>query len=302
MSNELFAAARQTSDAYWIMSAVQLNTSLNVTKISVNVSQGIATITLNEPHRLNALTQEDYDEFANSLRAIDKREDVVATVWQANGKWFCTGTDVKRARTSPEVPNTPTQRSMRDYLLNGVVAANTDCTHALYSHSKVLVAALNGPVMGIAAAFLGNFDFIYAVPEAWLNVGFPFLGIAVEGGASVSFVNRMGIAKANEVLILNKKISASEMLECGFVNKIFPSKSTEEFHSAVHRHLKKELEDLVPASIFAIKSLIKAGLNDKNNFHAVNLRESYAQADRFSSGIPAERFSKIAKKEIKHKL
>ncbi|KAG2349966.1 ClpP crotonase, partial [Suillus weaverae] len=271
-------------------------------KISVNVSEGIATITLNEPHRLNALTPEDYGEFANSLRAIDKREDVVATVWQANGKWFCAGTDVKQTGTNRDAPNTPTQRSMRDCLIHGVVAANTDCTHAIYSHSKILVAALNGPVMGIAAAFLGNFDFIYAVPQAWLNVGFPFLGIAVEGGASVSFVNRMGIAKANEVLILNKKISASEMLECGFINKIFPSKSTEEFHSAVHQHLKKELDGLVPASIFAIKTLIKAGLNDKNDFHAVNLRESYAQADRFSSGIPNERFSKIAKKEIRHKL
>ncbi|KAG1865235.1 ClpP crotonase [Suillus tomentosus] len=274
---------------------------MSASKISVNVSQGIATITLNEPHRLNALTPEDYNEFANSLRAIDAREDVVATVWKANGKWFCAGTDVKRTTSSE--PNTPTtQRSMRDCLINGVVAANTDCTHAIYSHSKILVAALNGPVMGIAAAFLGNFDFIYAVPEAWLNVGFPFLGIAVEGGASVSFVNRMGIAKANEVLLLNKKISASEMLECGFVNKIFPSKSTEEFHSAVHQHLKKELDGLVPASLFAIKTLIKAGLNDKNNFHAVNLRESYAQAERFSSGIPAERFGKIARKEIKHKL
>jgi len=274
---------------------------MSASKISVNVSQGIATITLNEPHRLNALTPEDYNEFANSLRAIDAREDVVATVWKANGKWFCAGTDVKRTTSSE--PNTPTtQRSMRDCLINGVVAANTDCTHAIYSHSKILVAALNGPVMGIAAAFLGNFDFIYAVPEAWLNVGFPFLGIAVEGGASVSFVNRMGIAKANEVLLFNKKISASEMLECGFVNKIFPSKSTEEFHSAVHQHLKKELDGLVPASLFAIKTLIKAGLNDKNNFHAVNLRESYAQAERFSSGIPAKRFGKIARKEIKHKL
>ncbi|KAG2058109.1 ClpP/crotonase [Suillus hirtellus] len=258
-------------------------------KILVNVSQGIATITLNEPRHLNALTLEDYDAFANSLRAIDKREDVVATVWQANGKWFCANSNV---------PNTLTQYSMRDYLVREVVAANTDCTHAIYSHSKILVAALNGPVI----AFLGNFDFIYAVPEAWLNVGMSLLGIATEGGASVSFVNRMGIAKANEVLILNKKISASEMLECGFVNKIFPAKSTEEFHSAVQQHLKKELDDLVPASIFAIKTLIKAGLNEKNDFHAVNLRESYAQAERFSSGIPAERFSKIAKKEIKHKL
>ncbi|OAX44603.1 ClpP crotonase [Rhizopogon vinicolor AM-OR11-026] len=270
---------------------------MSSSKITVNVSQGIATITLNEPHRLNALAREDYDEFANSLRAIDKREDVVATVWQANGKWFCAGTDVKRAGAGPVHSG-----SMRDHLIHGVVGGNTDCTHALYSHSKILVAALNGPVMGIAAAFLGNFDFIYAVPEAWLNVGFPFLGIAVEGGASVSFVNRMGIAKANEVLILNKKLSASEMLECGFINKIIPSKSTEEFHSAVHQHLVKELDGLVPASIRAIKSLIKAGLNEKNNFDAVNLRESYAQAERFSSGIPAERFKQIAKREIRHKL
>ncbi|KAG2136961.1 ClpP crotonase [Suillus bovinus] len=273
-------------------------------KISVDIYQSIATITLNEPHRLNAMTLEDYDEFANSLRAIDKREDIVATVWQANGRWFCAGGDVAQAVTvgrNPDVPNTPTQSSMRD-CLHEVVAANTDCTHAIYSHSKILVAALNGPVMGLAAAFLGNFDFIYAVPEAWLNVGFPFMGIAAEGGASVSFVNRMGITKANEVLILNKKISASKMLECGFVNKIFLSKSTEEFHSAVHQHLKKELDGLVPASIFVIKALIKTGLNDKNDFHAVNLRESYAQADMFSSGIPAERFSKIAKKEIRHKL
>ncbi|KAG1788403.1 ClpP/crotonase-like domain-containing protein [Suillus variegatus] len=271
-------------------------------KILVNVSQGIATITLNEPRHLNALTLEDYDAFANSLRVIDKREDVVATVWQANGKWFCAGSNltqtVATTGRSRDVPNTLTQYSMRDYLVHEVVAANTDCTHAIYSHSKILVAALNGPVI----AFLGNFDFIYAVPEAWLNVGMSLLGIATEGGASVSFVNRMGIAKANEVLILNKKISASEMLECGFVNKIFPSKSTEEFHSTVHQHLKKELDGLVPASIFAIKTLIKAGLNEKNDFHAVNLRESYAQAERFSSGIPAERFSKIAKKEIKHKL
>ncbi|KAG1867529.1 ClpP crotonase [Suillus tomentosus] len=291
-------------------------------KILVNVSQGIATITLNEPRHLNALTLEDYDAFANSLRAIDKREDVVATVWQgkqifqefltptylciANGKWFCAGSDltqtVATTGRNSNVPNTLTQYSMRDYLVHEVVAANTDCTHAIYSHSKILVAALNGPVIGLTAAFLGNFDLIYAVPEAWLNVGMSLLGIATEGGASVSFVNRMGIAKANEVLILNKKISASEMLECGFVNKIFPSKSTEEFHSAVHQHLKKELDGLVPASIFAIKTLIKAGLNEKTDFHAVNLRESYAQAERFSSGIPAERFSKIAKKEIKHKL
>ncbi|KAL4067581.1 ClpP/crotonase-like domain-containing protein [Scleroderma citrinum] len=261
-------------------------------KIVVIVSQGIATITLNEPQRLNALSPEDYDDFANSLREIDERDDVVVTVWQANGNWFCSGTNVRA------VDSLPVESTIRDQLRAKVISANTDCTHALYTHSKILVAALNGPVM----AFLGNFDFIYAVPEAWLYFGLPFLGLAVEGGASVNFVNRMGLAKANEVLILNKKKTAQELLECGFINKVFPSQSTELFHEAVQQHLLHELDGLHPSAVLAVKSLIKAGLSEKNNPDAVNLRESYIQARKFSSGVPTTRFGMIARKEIKHKL
>ncbi|KAH7930824.1 ClpP crotonase [Leucogyrophana mollusca] len=267
-----------------------------MSKIAVTVSHGIATITLNEPQRLNALSPEDYDIFANSLREIDQRDDVVVTVWQATGNWFCAGTNVK-ARQEKEVGPT-----VRDQLLARVVQANTDCTRALYTHSKILVAALNGPVMGIAAAFLGNFDFIYSVPDAWLYVGFTFLGIIVEGGASVGFVNRMGLAKANEVLMFNSKKGAQELLECGFINKIFPSQSPESFHAAVREHLMSELDGLDRTAILTVKSLIRTGLKEKNDPDAVNLRESYAQAERFASGIPATRFGMIARKEIKHKL
>ncbi|KAF8448004.1 ClpP/crotonase-like domain-containing protein [Boletus edulis BED1] len=256
-------------------------------KVQVNVSQGIATITLNEPQRLNALSAEDYDDFANSLREIDKRDDVVATIWQANGNWFCAGTNVKDSKH--------VEPTVRDQLRTRIISANTDCTTG---GIKILVAALNGPVM----AFLGNFDFIYALPQTWLYVGFPFLGIAVEGGASVTFVNRMGLAKANEVLLFNKKKNAQELLECGFINKIFPSQSTESFHAAVREHLLSELDGLDHSSVLTIKALLRAGLSEKNNPDAVNLRESYAQAERFVTGIPMIRFGMIARKEIQHKL
>ncbi|KAI6106419.1 ClpP/crotonase-like domain-containing protein [Pisolithus croceorrhizus] len=280
-------------------------------KITVEVSQGVATITLNEPQRLNALSPEDYDDFSNSLREIDQRDDVVVTIWQANGSWFCAGTNVKGGVSESQ----PIGSTLRDQLRTRVISANTDCTQALYTHSKLLVAALNGPVM----AFLGNFDFIYAVPEAWLYMGLPFvgrltffwlclsdslgpLGLAVEGGASVNFVNRMGLAKAKEVLIFNKKMTAQELLEGGFVNKIFPSKSTEAFHAAVRRHLHSELEGLDLTSVLTVKYLIKAGLAEKNNPDALNLRESYVQAERFRSGVPSVRFGMLARKEIRHKL
>ncbi|PPR04519.1 hypothetical protein CVT26_002387, partial [Gymnopilus dilepis] len=189
---------------------------MNTSTLSIHISDHIATITLDRPKSLNALTPEDYDAFANALREIDQNEDVLVTVWQATGKWFCAGTDVKR-----RVASSSSMGSVRNAIRNSVVGTTTDCGKALYSHSKILVAALNGPVM----AFLGYFDFIYALPSVWLAVPFTFLGIVAEGGASVSFVNRMGLATANEVLIWGKKKNADDLLACGFINKIFQDQS-----------------------------------------------------------------------------
>ncbi|KAF8154512.1 ClpP/crotonase-like domain-containing protein [Crassisporium funariophilum] len=265
--------------------------------VTVDISERIATITLNRPKSLNAITTEDYDAFANALREIDENADVLVTVLQATGSWFCAGTNVNR---SGDVK--PPTGSVRDAMRTGVVSTTLDCGKALYSHSKILVAALNGPVLGIAAAFLGYFDFIYAVPSVWLAVPFTFLGIVAEGGASVSFVNRMGLGVANEVLIWGKKKTAEELLACGFINNIFPAQETPSFHAAVRSHLLEELRGLDPAAILIVKNLIKRGLNEKNDPDSVNLRESYAQAERFASGVPIQRFAMIATKEIRHKL
>ncbi|THU78637.1 ClpP crotonase [Dendrothele bispora CBS 962.96] len=263
--------------------------------VTVSVSNNIATITLNRPESYNAITTADYDAFANSLREIDKRDDVLITVWQATGKWFCAGTDVKNRSAG-------TQLNLRDAFLKGASRTTTDCGHALYTHSKILVAALNGPVLGISAAFLGYFDFIYCMPNCWLAVPFTFLGITLEGGASVSFINRMGMAKANEALIWGKKQTAEQLLACGFVNEIFPEQPVESFHEVVRKKLSDELEGLDPAALLSVKKLLRAGLYEKNDPDAVNLRESYAQAERFASGIPSVRFGRIARREVRHKL
>ncbi|KAF9474665.1 ClpP/crotonase [Pholiota conissans] len=263
--------------------------------VTVHVSDRIATITLNRPRTLNAVTAEDYDAFANALREIDQNDEVLVTVWQATGKWFCAGTDVRRSGSSSSLESIG---SVRKALKNNVVSTTMDCGKALYSHSKILVAALNGPVM----AFLGYFDFIYAMPNAWLAVPFTFLGIVAEGGSSVSFVNRMGLATANEVLLWGKKKTADQLYTCGFYNEIFPEQSTESFHAAVQSKLLAELVGLDPDALLVMRALIRRGVHEKNDPDAVNLRESYAQAARFASGKPYEQFARIAAKEIKHKL
>ncbi|KAG6897468.1 hypothetical protein C0992_001243 [Termitomyces sp. T32_za158] len=107
---------------------------------------------------------------------------------------------------------------------------------------------------------------------------------------------------ANEVLLWGKKKGSQELLKCGFVNQIFPHQSVDSFHDAVRIQILEELRGLDPVALLEVKRLIKVGLKDKNDPDAVNLRESFAQAARFASGIPYERFAKIARKEIKHKL
>ena len=70
----------------------------------------------------------------------------------------------------------------------------------------------------------------------------------------------------------------------------------------MRRHLLEELEGLEPTALLVTKKLLRAGLDEKNNPDAVNLRETYAQAERFASGIPGVRFGMVARKEIRHKL
>ena len=74
------------------------------------------------------------------------------------------------------------------------------------------------------------------------------------------------------------------------------------FHRDVDAHLRAELESLVPEAVLTVKNLLKIAAAERNNPDATILRESMAQAARFATGVPAERFTKIANKEIRHKL
>lgn len=265
--------------------------------VTIHIADSIATITLKRPESYNALTPQDYDDFAEALRVIDKREDVLVTIWQATGKYFCSGTNVDLSPSAQAPPETE-----RQFFIQRVTRSNTDVTHTLYTHSKILVAALNGPVLGIAAAFLGQFDFIYALPHVWLAVPFSYLGLISEAGSSVSFVERLGLPLANEALLFGKKLTAGDLERSGFINKVFPDQSIESFHASVRVHLLEELRGLDPRALLTTKALIKAGRRERNTPEAVNLRESYAQAAQFATKVPQKRFMELATKQIRHKL
>ncbi|KAL8646425.1 MAG: hypothetical protein Q9210_006152 [Variospora velana] len=257
----------------------------------------IAIITLNLPHKLNALTQDLYYRLSCLLREIATRDDIYITILTGKGRYFSAGADVTMSRS------VDTGNDARHHWLSSFVANNLEITNAFYTHPKILITALNGPAIGLSAAMISFSDFIYCTPSAFLLTPFTSLGLVAEGGASYAFVQRLGISKANEALIMSKRIMADEMLATGFVNKIFPvEKGAEEtFLPQVLQEVKERLGDhLNSESLIKVKELIRKP--ERERMDGQTVAEVLGGLERFASGVPQEEFRKIASGEKKHKL
>jgi peroxisomal 3,2-trans-enoyl-CoA isomerase len=180
----------------------------------------------------------------------------------------------------------------------------TDNHHQFYTHPKILVTALNGPAVGLSAALISFSDFIYATPHTFLLTPFSSLGLVTEGNASIGFVQRLGISKANEALIMSKRITCEELVSTGFVNKVFDVGSKEDsdkFLGEVLREVDERLgTHLNSESLVKIKELIQGPMREKLDRQGVE--EVFAGMKRFMKGVPQEEFGKIARGEKKHKL
>lgn len=187
--------------------------------------------------------------------------------------------------------------------LRSFVANNLNATHAFYTHPKILVVALNGPVIGLSAALVSFADFIYCTPHAFLLTPFSSLGLVAEGGASRALVQRLGISKANEALIMSKRISSEELLQTGFVNKVFDCGKEEDakFRGLVLKEIDDRLgEHLIGDSLTGIKALIRKP--ERDILDVQNSNEVFAGLARFMSGVPQAEFAKIASGQKRHKL
>ena len=187
----------------------------------------------------------------------------------------------------------------RPYWLPKLVNNNLDVARAFYSHSKILVTALNGPVIGLSAALIAHSDFIYAVPDAYLMTPFTSLGLVAEGGASIAFVQRMGQGKANEALILGRKIPVGELAQVGFVNKVFQDKKS--FRQQVMEHLRQTFgSHLIGSSLLGTKFLLRRRLVREQDEQAP--LETFDGLARFCQGIPQGEMGKVLSGAKKHRL
>jgi enoyl-CoA hydratase/carnithine racemase len=175
----------------------------------------VATITLNRPERLNALTFEVYAELRDTFRALDTEPGVRAVIITGAGRAFCTGGDVE---------NIIGALFARDAAgLLEFTRLTCDLILSIRECHRPVVAALNGTVAGAGAVIAAASDIRIAAESAKIAFLFARVGLAgADMGAAWLLPRIVGLGHASELLMLGNFITAERAAEIGLYNRVVP--------------------------------------------------------------------------------
>jgi 2-(1,2-epoxy-1,2-dihydrophenyl)acetyl-CoA isomerase len=182
--------------------------------IGYDVVDGVATITLDRPEALNALTVAMKVALLAALERAGRDAAVRAVLLTGAGRGFCVGQDL---------------REHADDLAAGRSELNTVTEHynpivtALTSLPVPVVAAVNGMAAGAGAALAFACDFRVAADDAGFLMAFARVGLGPDSGSSWTLQRLVGLGRATAMLMLAEPVAASQALEMGLVNAVVPA-------------------------------------------------------------------------------
>jgi len=170
------------------------------------LEDGILYVSINRLDKRNALTTAMYLELIEIISDYEKNDDARVLLLSGTQMCFTAGNDMADFLENPPVDdNSPSPSFLR----------------ALSLAKKPLMAAVNGPVVGIGATMLMHFDLVYAGASATFNMPFCNLGICPEGGTTLLLPQMIGHKKACELIMFGESFDAQTAKECGFINDHF---------------------------------------------------------------------------------
>jgi len=178
-------------------------------------SDGIATITLNRPERLNAITFEVYRELTDFFAALGDEKDVRVVVITGAGRAFCSGGDVR------DIIGALQERDAEGLL--DFTRLTCELIHNMRALPKPIIASLNGTTAGAGACIALASDIRIAAEEA--KIAFIFVKVGLAGtdmGATYLLPRVVGLAKATELLMTGDFVSAAEAERIGLYNRVVP--------------------------------------------------------------------------------
>jgi len=183
--------------------------------IQVTKQNGIATVLLNRPDKLNALSAEMYHQLADQFDALGLDDEVRAVVLTGAGRAFCAGGDVGSMGNFDVVAGRKRSRGHHRAIIS------------LHNLEKPVIAAIRGPAAGVGASLTLACDLIIASETAYLLMAFKNVGIPPDGGSVYFLTQYVGIARAKELVYTARKLPAKEAHEMGIVMKVVPDDQLE---------------------------------------------------------------------------
>ncbi len=190
------------------------NTELET--VEVSLTGGAATVTLNRPEVLNAWNAQLGLDLLASLRSVAADESVRAVVLTGAGRAFSSGADLKDmsagGSASGERPDVYRMLTERYHPIMEVIR----------EMPKPVLAAVNGPAVGIGCSLALCCDLIVAAESSYFLLAFVNIGLVPDGGSSLFVPTRVGFSRAIEMAMLGERLPAPRALEWGLVNRVVP--------------------------------------------------------------------------------
>ena len=184
-------------------------------EIRTEVADGVLTLTLDRPDRLNAFTPVMCDELIAAFDAADADDDVRAVIVTGAGRGFCAGADLGGGGdTFDWRGREPVGEYPRDK--GGLV------TLRIFESKKPVIAAINGPAVGVGATMTLPMDIRLAAEGAKLGFVFAARGIVPEAASSWFLPRLVGISRAMEWVSTGRVFSAEEGVEGGLLRSVHP--------------------------------------------------------------------------------
>jgi len=236
-------------------------------------NENLAIIEFTRAKQLNSFTSQQYADLSQVLKAVDANENIYCAILTGKGRFYSSGHDLRQ-----QLSNQTEEGTDQKEFLKAMIARNAGQLIDVMIHfEKPLIAAVNGPAVGVAATTIQLCDIIYASSTATFNVPFMQLGFCAEGCSSLLFPMVMGLSKANEMLLLGKKLTAEEAKQCNFVSDVFPQ---DKFMDEVLERGRR-MASFPPNALRQTKALTRGAM--KQMLLDTSERELTLLADRFMS-------------------
>jgi enoyl-CoA hydratase/carnithine racemase len=219
-------------------------------QIRYEVADGVLTITLDRPDRLNAFTPTMKDEVIAAFDAADADDEVRAVIVTGAGRGFCAGADLEAGGSTFDYR----ERGVEDEVPRD---GGGQLVLRIHASTKFVIGAINGPAVGVGATMTLPMDVRLAAEGAKIGFVFSRRGIVPEACSSWFLPRIVGISQAMEWAATGRVFSAEEALAGGLVRSLHPA---DELLEAARSLAREVADNAAPVSVALARRLMWAGL------------------------------------------